>query len=119
MTFTEDFVGKVLARQLRGVRIDPAGIARLLKDLEAVTFKAQSRRLGLKIGAAVASIFGIDTLAQFKLTATKFSQFERKVLTLFILGSNLLDVRDPKSDVVTYSPPTGICTNRFAQFDRE
>jgi len=117
MTFTEDFVGKVLARQLQGVRIDSAGIARLLRDLEVVTFKAQSRRLGLKTGAVIASIIGIDALARFKLTAKKFSQFERKVVTLFILGSNFLDVRDPKSEVVTYDPPTGICTNRFAQFD--
>lgn len=117
IVLTEGFVGEILARRLPGVRIDTNSIAALLHDLEVVTFSSFTRRLSLIAGALAASLIGVDMLAQSKLTAAKFYQLERKVLTLFILGSNFLDVQDPKSELVTYSAAPGICSNRFAQFN--
>lgn len=107
-------IGKILNRRLPGVRIDAASIAALSRDVQAGRL---GRKLALEVGTLAASDIGIDALAQFKLTAKKVSQLERKVLTLFILNSNFLDVRDPKSDLVTYYEASRICPNRFAQYD--
>jgi hypothetical protein len=60
---------------------------------------------------------GIDALAQFKPTATQFAQLERVVITLFIFGSDYLNVKDPKLDLVTYSAVPEVCPNPFAQYD--
>jgi hypothetical protein len=108
---------KILNRRLPGVRIDPPSIAALSRELEAATFQNTARRLALIAAAFAVRIMGIDALAQFGPTAAKFAQVERKVLTLFILGSDFLDVRDPKSDLVTYNAAPEECTNRFAQYD--
>jgi hypothetical protein len=111
-------IGKILSRRLPGVPIDAASIAVLSRDVQAARFQKYAKRLALKGGGLAASIFGIDALAQFELTAAEFSKLERLVLTFFILGSDFLDVKDPKSNVVTYYAAPGICPNRFAQYDR-
>jgi hypothetical protein len=111
-------IGKILGRQLPGVQIDPASIAALSRDVQAALFKTLARRLALEGGALAGSVFGIDALAQFKLTTTEFSRLERVVISFFILGSNFLDVKDAKSDLVTYYGMPGACSNRFAQYDR-
>jgi hypothetical protein len=110
-------IGKILNRRFPGLKINAASIAALTRDVEAARFQTFGRRLALEGGARAASIVGIDSLAQWKLTAAQFSQLERKVLTFFILGSDFLDVRDPKSDLVTYESSPEVCPNRFAEYD--
>jgi hypothetical protein len=109
-------IGKILSRRLPGVRIDPASIAALSRDIKA-EFETVPRRLALEGAALAANIVGIDALSKFKLKAMEISHLERKVLTFFILGSNYLDVKDPKSDLVTYYAAQWRCGNRFAQYD--
>jgi hypothetical protein len=64
-----------------------------------------------------AAIVGINPLAQWKLTAYQYYQLERKVATFFILGSNFLDVKDTRSDLVIYRATPEVCPNRFAEYD--
>jgi hypothetical protein len=113
----ESLVGKILARRFPGVSIDAASVAALTRDVRDAKFQTFGRRLALEGGARAAGIVGVDALARWKLTATPFSQLERKAVTFFILGSDLLDVRDPKSDLVTYVEAPLICPNRFAEYD--
>jgi hypothetical protein len=110
-------IGKILNRRFPGVRINTASIAALTRDIKAARFQTFGRRLALEGGARAAGIVGLDALSQWKLTATQFSQLERKVVTVFILGSDFLDVRDPKSDLVTYEAAPEVCPNRFAEYD--
>jgi hypothetical protein len=110
-------IGKILSRRLPGVRTDAASIAALSGDVQALLFKTLFRKVALEGGALVASIIGIDALANFKLTTTEFSRLERIVITFFILGSNYLDVRSSKSKLVTYYGAPGTCPNPFAQYD--
>ena len=116
-TGPESLVGKILVRQFPGVRIDAASIAALTRDVKDAKFQTPGRRLALEGGARAAGIVGVDALARWKLTATSFSQLERKVITFFILGSNFLDVGDPKSNLVTYVEAPLVCPNRFAEYD--
>lgn len=116
-TGPESLVGKILARQFPGVRIDAAGIAALTRDVEEAKFQTLGRRLALEGGARAAGIVGVDALARWKLTAASFSQLERKVITFFILGSDFMDVSDPKSKPVTYVEAPLVCPNRFAEYD--
>jgi hypothetical protein len=113
----ESLVGKILARRFPGVRIDAASISALTRDVKDAKFQTLGRRLAFEGGARAAGIVGVDALARWKLTATPFSQLERKAVTFFILGSDFLDVRDPKSDLVTYVEAPLICPNRFAEYD--
>jgi hypothetical protein len=113
----ESLISKILARQFPGVRIDAAGIAALTRDVKDAKFQTFGRRLALEGGARAAGIVGVDALARWKLTATPFSQLERKVITFFVLGSNLLDVGDPKSNLITYVEAPLVCPNRFAEYD--
>lgn len=99
------------------MRINATGIAALTRDVKAAKFQTFGRRLALEAGARAAGIVGLDALAQWKITATQFSQLERKVVTFFILGSDFLDVKDPKSDLVTYVAAPEVCPNRFAEYD--
>jgi hypothetical protein len=110
-------VGEVLRRRFPGVRVNPIGIAVLTRDIEAARSLTFGRRLALESGARVASVVGLDAFAHWRLTSGLFSQFERKVVTYFVLGSDLLDVKDPKSDLVTYYAAPGVCANRFAEYD--
>jgi hypothetical protein len=110
-------VGKILDRQFPGVRIDAAGVAALTRDVKDAKFQTLGRRLALEGGARAAGVVGVDALARWKLTATSFSQLERKVITFFILGSDFLDVGDPKSKPVTYVEAPLVCPNRFAEYD--
>lgn len=116
-TGPESLVGKILARQFPGMRIDVASIAALTRDVKEAKFQTLGRRLALESGARAAGIVGVDALARWKLTATSFSQLERKVITFFLLGSNFLDVSDPKSNPVTYVEAPLVCPNRFAEYD--
>jgi hypothetical protein len=116
-TGPESLVGKILARRFPGLRIDAAGIAALTRDVKDAKFQTPGRRLALEGGARAAGIVGVDALARWKLTATSFSQLERKVITFFLLGSNFLDVSDPKSNPVTYVEAPLVCPNRFAEYD--
>jgi hypothetical protein len=116
-TGPEALVGKILARQFPGVRIDAAAIAALTRDVKEAKFQTFGRRLALEGGARAAGFVGLDTLAQSKWTASSFSQLERKVVTFFILGSNFLDVKDPKMDLVSYVEAPLVCPNRFAEYD--
>jgi hypothetical protein len=109
-------IGKILRRRMPGVRIDPASVVVLSHDIKA-QFATVPRRLALEGAALAANIVGIDALSKFKLQTMEISHLERKVLTFFILGSNYLDVKDPKSDLVTYYPAPWPCGNRFAQYD--
>jgi hypothetical protein len=114
----DTLVGEVLRRRFPGVRINPIGMAALSRDIKAARSLTVGRRLALEIGARAASVVGFDAFAHWRLTSGLSSQFERKVVTLFVLGSDLLDVKDPKSDLVTYYAPPGVCPNRFAEYDR-
>jgi hypothetical protein len=113
----ESLVGKILASRFPGVRIDADGIAALTRDVKDAKFQTFGRRLALEGGARAAAIVGVDALARWKLTATPFSQLERKVITFFVLGSNLLDVGDPRSNLVSYVEAPLVCPNRFAEYD--
>ena len=110
-------IGKILSRRFPGVRVDASSIAVLTGDIKAARFQTFGRRLALEGGARAAGIVGLDALAQWKLTAAQFSQLERRVVTFFILGSDLLDVKDPKSALVTYEAAPEVCPNRFAEYD--
>lgn len=110
-------IGKILRRRFPGVRVNATSIAALTRDIKAARFQTFGRRLALEGGARAAGIVGLDVLAQWKLTATQFSQLERKVVTFFILGSDFLDIKDPKSDLVTYEAVPEFCPNRFAEYD--
>jgi len=112
----EALIGKILTRQFPGVNVNAASIAALTRDIKAARFQTFGRRLALEVGARAADVIGIDALAQWKKTAPQFSQLERKVVTFFILGSDFLDVKDPKSDLVTYDSTPEICPNRFAEY---
>jgi len=116
-TGPEALIGKILARQFPGVRIDMAGIAALTRDVKEAKFQTFGRRLALEGGARAAGFVGLETLARSKWTASSFSQLERKVVTFFILGSNFLDVKDPRADLVTYVEAPLVCPNRFAEYD--
>jgi len=112
----EALIGKILTHQFPGVNVNAASIAALTRDIKAARFQTFGRRLALEVGARAADVIGIDALAQWKKTAPQFSQLERKVVTFFILGSDFLDVKDPKSDLVTYDSTPEICPNRFAEY---
>jgi hypothetical protein len=113
----DTLIGKILNRRLPGVRTDAVSIAALSRDVQAALFKTPFRRLALDGGAFAASIVGIDAIAEFRPIATEFYRLERIVLTFFILGSNFLEVRDPKSNLVTYYAAPGTCPNPFAKYD--
>lgn len=113
----DNFISKILTRRMPGVRIDPTCIGALSRDIQLGVLQSWNRKLAVICGAIAARIVGIEVLAHFRLTETKFSQLERKVLTLFILGSNLLDVGDPTLDLVTYFTAAEPCPNRFARYD--
>jgi len=110
-------IGEILRRRFPEVRINPTSIAALTRDIKAARFQTFGRRLALEAGARAVGIVGLDVLAQWKPTATQFSQLERKVVTFFIIGSDFLDVKDPKSDLVTYHAQPEVCPNRFAEYD--
>jgi hypothetical protein len=116
-TGPEALVGKILAQRFPGVQIDAAAIAALTRDVREARFQTFGRRLALESGARAAGLVGLDALAQWKWTASSFSQLERKVVTFFLLGSNFLDVRDPKADLVSYVKAPLVCPNRFAEYD--
>jgi hypothetical protein len=113
----EVLIGKILSRRLPGVRTDASSIAALTRDVEAVFFKTPVRKLTLEGGALAATIIGVGPLAKFPLTAAEFYRLERIVLTFFILGSDFLTVKDPKSDLVTYNAVPDACPNPWAQYD--
>jgi hypothetical protein len=113
----ESLVGMILSRRFPGVRIDAASIAALTRDVKDAKFQTLGRRLALEGGARAAGIVGVDALARWKLTAASFSQLERKVVTFLIIGSDFLDVKDPKSDRITYVEAPLVCPNRFAEYD--
>jgi hypothetical protein len=110
-------IRKILSHRLPGVRIDATSIAALSRDVQRDRFHSFHRKLALEGGALAVSVMGIDALAQFKPTATQFAQLERVVITLFIFGSDYLNVKDPKLDLVTYSAVPEVCPNPFAQYD--
>jgi hypothetical protein len=113
----EALIAKSLDRQFPGVRIDAASIVILTRDIQADRFQTFSRKFIFQAGARVANIVGIDALSHWKLTANELEHLERRVVTGFVLGSDLLDVRDPKSDLVTYRAVAVACVNRFAEHD--
>ena len=116
-TGPDALVARILARQFPGVNIDAAAITALTRDVKEAKFQTFGRRLALEGGARTAGVIGLDALARWKWTAPSFSQLERKVVTFFLLGSNFLDVKDPRSDLVTYVEAPEVCPNRFAEYD--
>jgi hypothetical protein len=113
----DDFIGKVLKRRLPGVHVEPTSTAALSRDIQASLFKTSFRRIALRGGGLAADVFGIDSIAEIAITAKEFQRLERIVVTFFILGSNFLDVDDPKKELVTYYAAPGVCPSRFAQYD--
>jgi hypothetical protein len=113
-TGPEALIQTILSRWLPGVRIDSASIALLSRDVQA-DLETTTRRIALHGAAAAARIIGIDAVA--KLRPVEVNHLERKVLTLFILRSDFFDVKNPKTDLVTYYPPPWPCGNRFAEYD--
>jgi hypothetical protein len=113
----EALVGKILAKRFPGVKISPDSISALTRDLELARYQALGRRVALEAGALAAGIVGVDVLSRWRLTATQFSHLERTIVTFFILGSDLLDVKDPKTDIVTYNALPVVCPNRFARYE--
>jgi hypothetical protein len=116
-TDPESLVSKILDRRFPGMQIDAASILALTRDVKDAKFQTLGRRLALEGGARAAGFVGVDALARWKLTATSFSQLERKVITFFLLGSDFLDVGDPKLKPVTYVEAPLVCPNRFAEYD--
>jgi hypothetical protein len=113
----EALIGRILARRFPGVRLDERGLAALTRDVKQARFQTLGRRLALETGARAASFVGVDALATWSVTGATFSQLERKVVTFFILGSDFLDLRDPKSQPVTYVEAPQVCPNRFAEYE--
>jgi hypothetical protein len=113
----EALIGQILRRRFPGVKVGSSSVAALTRDIIAARFQTFGRRLAIESGSRAAGIIGLEPLAEWKLTAEQFSQLERKIVTFFILGSNFLDVKDPKSDLVTYVAMPEVCPNRFAQYD--
>ncbi|MGA7805722.1 hypothetical protein [Bradyrhizobium sp.] len=113
----ETLIKEIVARRFPGVKISPGGIAALTRDLEQARFQEWGRRIALEAGVLAAGIVGIDALARWRISAAQFSQLERKVVTFLVLGSDLLDVKDPKTELVTYTAMPAMCPNRFAQYD--
>lgn len=113
----EKLIAKILDRRFPGVRIETGSIAALTKDIELDRFQTFFGKLAFAGGARAANVVGTDALARWRLTAEQFSHLERKVVTFFVLGSNLLDVKDPSSDLVTYTAVPEACVNRFAERD--
>jgi hypothetical protein len=113
-TGPEALIQTILSRRLPGVRIDSASVAVLSHVIQA-DLETTTRRVALHGAAAAARIIGIGAVA--KLRPVEVNHLERKVVTLFILGSNFFDVKDPKTDLVTYYPPPWPCGNRFAEYD--
>jgi len=116
-TGPETLIGRIVARRFPGVRVSQASIAALTRDLMRSRFQTFSRRTAVEGLARAVNIFGVDALANWKVTAEPFQHLERQVVTYFVLGSDLLDVNDPKRDVVTYSQVPDACPNRFAEYD--
>jgi hypothetical protein len=110
-------IASMWRRRFPGVNVNATSMAALARDIKEARFQTFGRRLALEGGARAAGIVGLDVLAQWRLTAAQFSQLERKVVTFFILGSNFLDVKDPKTDLVTYEAVPELCPNRFAEYD--
>jgi hypothetical protein len=113
----DDLIARVLKRRLPGVRVEPASMAALSRDIQASLFKTSLRRIALRGGGLAADVIGIDSIAEIAITAKEFQRLERIVVTFFILGSNFLDVDDPKIKLVTYYAAPGVCPSRFAQYD--
>jgi hypothetical protein len=113
----ETLIGKIFAYRFPGVRVDAACISALTRDVKAAPSLTFGRRLALEAGARAAVVVGINSLARWKLTADQYYHLERRVTTFFILGSNFLDVKDPQSNIVTYSGMPYVCPNRFAEYD--
>jgi hypothetical protein len=113
----ESLFKKILSRRFPEVRMSQASIAALTSDLMQARFRAFGRRTAVEGGAWAASIFGIDVLANWERTAEPFLHLERQVITYFILGSDFLDVKDVKRDIVTYTATPEVCPNRFAEYD--
>jgi hypothetical protein len=114
----DTLVGEILRRRFPDVRIKPASIDRLTRDIQAARSLTFSRRLALEGGARAAYVVGLNVFEQWQMTSKLFSQLERKVVTFFVLGSDLLDVKDPKSDLVTYYSAPDVCPSRFASYDQ-
>jgi hypothetical protein len=113
----DDLIVKVLKRRLPGVRVEPTSMAALSRDIQASLFKTSLRRIALRGGGLAADVIGIDSIAEIAITAKEFQRLERIVVTFFILGSNFLDVADPRTELVTYYAAPGVCPSRFAQYD--
>jgi hypothetical protein len=113
----ESLVRTILAHRFPGVRIDPASVAVLTRDLMAARFQGFGRRVALESGARAAAIVGLDALSKWGPTAGTFAQLERKIVTFFVLGSNFLDVKNYDTELVTYVQAPGVCPNRFAEYD--
>jgi hypothetical protein len=113
----EALIGNILRRRFPDVKVSSSSVPALTRDIIAARFQTFGRRLALESGSRAAGIIGLDPLAEWKLTADQFSQLERKVVTFFILGSDFLDVKDPKSGLVTYVAMPELCPNRFAEYD--
>jgi hypothetical protein len=116
-TGPEKFIAKILDRRFPGVRIETGSITTLTRDIELDRFQTFFGKFAFHGGARAANVVGTDALARWRLTAEQFSHLERKVVTFFVLGSNLLDVQDPTSDLVIYSSVPEACVNRFAERD--
>jgi hypothetical protein len=110
-------VKRILSRGSTKLRMSQESLTALTADVMQAHFQSFSRKFAVKGGARVANIVGIDALAKWAITAELFQHFERQVITYFILGSDFLEVRDPKIDVVTYTATPDVCPNRFAQYD--
>jgi hypothetical protein len=113
----ETLIREIVANRFPGINISPGGIALLTRDLKQARFQEWGRRIALEAGALAAGVVGIDALARWRISAAQFSQLERKVVTFLVFGSDLLDLKDPKTELVTYTAMPEMCPNRFAQYD--
>jgi hypothetical protein len=50
-------------------------------------------------------------------SAEQVEQFERKLLTQFVLTTNYLQLDDPRTERIDYVGPLDACGNPFARFD--
>jgi hypothetical protein len=113
----ETLIRKILSRRFPDVRMNQASIAALTRDLMQARFQSFGRRTAVEGLARAVSVLGVDALANWKATAEPFQHLERQVVTYFVLGSDFLDVKDAKRDIVTYTATPEVCPNRFAEYD--
>jgi hypothetical protein len=65
-----------------------------------------------------AEMTGLKTVTADAVMAGDIEQFERKLLTSFVMSTNYLELEHPESEPVSYLGVMNACANPFAKFDQ-